>query len=1063
MNEIKKPNDIFVATILNPNVSNLDLVQSDINPENTGFLSMDEYKQSKFVQEAFTKDGKFDNSSFEKAYVTAAKKYENFTDEDFYKNLEKEVEYNALDIFRPLGSKTVDLSPELIIISDPFKSKKGLSSLRSTTSSNLSVRELAQQSKIWDSKNEKWLEETPNDLGFFGNLMKDPLVYAQWDEDGMHSDEMTGGLIRHKKGEYKTNDSGNFYTETLGNREIYGKQVVSSFDLITKDTSIFNKVDFFDSDGKDKSAWGTTFKMAAKIAPFLIPRVAPVWGAVSAAMGLASVLPVVYKSFEGLLGITDESGYNNQTDLFKAMSQAEGYFSKFDQSSSDKASQSMLNYESIGNMVGDVFAQIYQQRAAASLSKVLKSNDLTATELAEVNKFRTKFEQQLLTATEKGLVKDPVKFWKDAVNLNPAMKAISERQSALAKSLSLGYMALTSAEDVYGQAIEAGYDRQAAGLAFTASSAAMYGIMMNNRMGDWFLDKTTGYSLGTSKAAMRKSFAPHLEEIQKAVTLMNSNKPAGKKAIGAVFEKIKKSTQNTFLGAIDGTESLWKNSIVESVEEMSEEASMDAIKASMDFLSSAGVFKKQGDFQMKEKFFTSETLQRYLTSAVGGFVGGALFEANSKYIEPAFNKKISKTPEEYSLINKIANGETESLIEEVNKMRTRLGNNYLSPVTMKIDGIDTPVSNEGSKTEGDIIADKLIQNIKYLDGILNQEGLKISDEDLFKKALLNQYMLPQIEATGVDKFILSDFNKLASDIHGLHTDLEEATKSNNTDNVSKLNSQLKEKREEVQKMLTGENAIKYLEKGLFTLIKDMHAPYLILDKLNYTKSKYKTEYQNLPDTGVVSKESVSKEFEEYKKNPSIANDLDVALAGFKEMQKIFSNPIEGYVTSKYKDVRHKLFNELLSVRENFTMYGDLSKDVQTKESTAKLVSNAAEKTGDSNFTLEDTVGIDIFKNLEDKLDLSQFTPEETEFIKQTFQDISLKSFPLKSLSPDLLKEIVGIVNIKLAKQFTQNGEIPKVINTDGIEDGIYNDILLNYVIDNPDLEIDNEAFRQVRK
>ena len=91
MNEIKKPNDIFVATLLNPNISNLDLIQADINPENTGFLSMDDYKESKFVQESFTKDGKFDNIAFEQAYITAAKKYEDFTNEDFYKNLESTI------------------------------------------------------------------------------------------------------------------------------------------------------------------------------------------------------------------------------------------------------------------------------------------------------------------------------------------------------------------------------------------------------------------------------------------------------------------------------------------------------------------------------------------------------------------------------------------------------------------------------------------------------------------------------------------------------------------------------------------------------------------------------------------------------------------------------------------------------------------------------------------------------------------------------------------------------------------------------------------------------------
>lgn len=1062
MNEIKKPNDIFVATLLNPNVSNLDLIQADINPENTGFLSMDDYKESKFVQESFTKDGKFDNIAFEQAYIMAAKKYEDFTDEDFYKNLEKEVEYNDLDIFRPMGSKTLDLSPELTVINDPFKSKRGLSSMRSVTSSDLSIRELAQQSKIWDNKTNKWLDKSPNDLGFFGNLMKDPLVYAQWDEDGIHVDSLTGATIRHKKGEYKVNDSGNFYTETLGDREIYGKQVVSSFDVITRDNSVFNQFDFLDSDGKEKSAWGTTFKLASQIAPFLIPKVAPIWGGITAAFGLASVMPVVYKSFEGLLGITDESGYENQTDLFKTMSKAEGFFGKLNQSHSDASSDSMFNYETIGGMVGDVFSQIYQQRAAASLSKLFKYNNLNKIEADEVAKFQAKFQNQLLAATEKGLVKDPIKFWKESVNLNPAMKAIAKRQSELSKSLSLGYMALTSASDVYEEAIKAGYDRHAAGLAFTASSAAMYGLMMNNGMGDWFLDKTTGYSVEQNKALMRKALKPYIDDLQKGVSLINTNKNAGKKSIASTFEKIKKSTQDTFLGAIDGSESLWKNSIVESVEETSEEAVMDAIKGGMDFLSSLGVFRSKGDFQMKENFLSKETLQRYLTSAVGGFVGGALFEANTKYIEPALNPKLIKPQEEYSLINKIANGETEILIDEVRKMRKRLGNKYLSPVTITLQGQEVSVGNDGENSEGDIIADRLINHIKYLDGILNQEGLKIKDEDLFQKALLNQYMIPQIENSGVDKFILSDFNKLASDIHRLHAEIKSADTAKNEELSSKLNSDLKLKRDEINAILNGEKAITYLEQGLFSLIKDIHKPFISLDKLAFTKAKYDSDYMSLPETGILSKESVSKEFDEYKKDPNIVKNLNIALAGFKEMQKLFSPTIENYTTSKYKDIRRKVFKTLLNSGENFSLYEELSKDVKSDDSMAKQISNAAEKGGDNNFTLTDIIGVNIFESLKNDLDLSKFTPEETQLIEQLFQEINLKSTPLQTLSVDTLKNLVNLVNEKLQKHFESLGQEIKLIETDNIKSGIYNNLLVSYLLENSDLEVDNEILIKVK-
>ena len=59
-------------------------------------------------------------------------------------------------------------------------------------------------------------------------------------------------------------------------------------------------MDFFDSDGKDKSAFGTTMKFAASVAPYLIPGLNVLYGGIKMTMGLASVLPTFYKAGEGL-------------------------------------------------------------------------------------------------------------------------------------------------------------------------------------------------------------------------------------------------------------------------------------------------------------------------------------------------------------------------------------------------------------------------------------------------------------------------------------------------------------------------------------------------------------------------------------------------------------------------------------------------------------------------------------------------------------------------------------------------------------------------------------------
>jgi hypothetical protein len=54
------------------------------------------------------------------------------------------------------------------------------------------MRELAQQSKIWDSEKQVWLDKTAEDRGLLGSLFGESLVYATWDEDGVHEDPLTG-------------------------------------------------------------------------------------------------------------------------------------------------------------------------------------------------------------------------------------------------------------------------------------------------------------------------------------------------------------------------------------------------------------------------------------------------------------------------------------------------------------------------------------------------------------------------------------------------------------------------------------------------------------------------------------------------------------------------------------------------------------------------------------------------------------------------------------------------------------------------------------------------------
>ena len=88
-------------------------------------------------------------------------------------------------------------------------------------------REIAQNNFVRDHETGESLGWKPNDdnkSGIFDFIFNtEPVVLAQYDSDGEHVDFLTGKTVRHSKGENKLDKFGDFYYETLGNREPLNK------------------------------------------------------------------------------------------------------------------------------------------------------------------------------------------------------------------------------------------------------------------------------------------------------------------------------------------------------------------------------------------------------------------------------------------------------------------------------------------------------------------------------------------------------------------------------------------------------------------------------------------------------------------------------------------------------------------------------------------------------------------------------------------------------------------------------------------------------------------------
>ena len=900
-----KQYDIFATLLQNTQAKPEDLITSGLSPDNTELRTKDEYKNSELIKSQFTDiNGKFDESGFDSFYDIANTYYKAMSDEAYLEQA-LTIPDSPLNINRKIGSKTYDIDTKFMPDFNPDKSSYNLTYFGSVDPNELSRRELAQRNKVFDTETNTWSEKPLNDFNIFSKFLGDTLVYAAWDEDGTHYNKVLGREVSHKAGDWKYDDTGNYYTETIGKREIYNKQVVNPSDLLTTEGTLMNKVDFFDSDGRTKNILGATLKMGVGIAPFLIPGVGQVYAGLKVFTGLASVMPTFAKSFEAVL--TNENNIN-------AFTQWENYTAKFKAKSfSDKNEGSLWNAEQMVSMVGDIFSQLYEQRAAASLStlfsKAHKLEEAKRLEIAEKLGTNTIFRGLAKGITDGEQLKTMAS---EATKRLPEILANTKSTSTLSKGLSLGYMALTSTADVFSETLEAGYDRRVAGFAALASASGMYALMMNNRMGEWFLDKSVGFNPEVSRTTMNKAVKEYTSSIAKAMDKINSGLvKEGKKDLGKIFSQIHSKGQNLLTPSALG-ESLVKNAIIESIEEITEEITMDAVKGVIDTISYLGLLDKKGSFGGWSNVFSLSGLERYAAAAVGGFLGGGLFELQRLKIEPALGLSSLSGPEKYDVYDYISRGHKDLLIKEINRNRPLYGNKYIS----------APLENGEIKqaelglSQGDLVADMAIKMIEKVDSIMTEENLKHTEDELIEKVIRDNFIIEDLrEASknglGIEGIIVEDFVDITNKLVDINANIDALKSQNPTMDLSQMEKLRNDLRTQRDQILNGDNSLEYIKRIGMYLSKAISKHYITPDIQSFTLEKYNTTYDSLTnDKGVyLNKERVEKEFTDFKNSTDFRPYLDLAVRLYERMEKKSFKTIEEY--AKNYTVLKKIQNKAL--------------------------------------------------------------------------------------------------------------------------------------------------------
>lgn len=917
---INKENDWFLAQSENPNFQTSNFMQAGLTPENTQLKEKSFYENNKYIQSLYQKDGKFDKATFDIMYNRAAQSFQDFSNNTFKDQLLSDYEYDMYDSTRPVGSQIKKPDIELKKVTNPLRQVYGFGGIGSISKPTITIAEAAQQSKIFDWKSQKFLDITPNDnslensfVGFLKSITE-PLVLATYEEGEESIDPNTGLKIKHKKGDYKVNEDGDYYYETLGGRSAYGKQVKSVFDTLTIDGSKLNKYDFFDSDGLDKSVTGTIAKTAAVIAPLFTP-LAPYYGYAMVGSQLMDLLPTLYNTIAG--------NFTDSTIPF--FNQVQGIGRSLQGSTSEYSKEHLFSFENFANTVADVALQWQQQRTIANAFRKYSGVEKLQENAKQQATIAGYLNAQKYGGTEEAIQKS-TKAAYEAI-FNGKLKSLLEAKNRTAANAALGYMAGLQAFEVYEDTLEQGATKTEAALMAWGTALGMYKVDRTG-LGELFFPELEG-----NAKAYRTAIQTLKKELNDAYHAANTTTKKGKFKL---LDKARNASSNYWQNIKDHSLGFFGKSLGEGIEEVSEELVIDFTKSTFNMLSDLG-WTSSG----KKLDAWENAGDRYLMNFFGGAVGGALFYG----VDLVQNGKRNNSDTKEELVYLLRNGNKKELLDEIENQRKngKLGSKELSATKYEQNEngqLNYLTATNEADSQNDMIAKQLRDIVTVIDQGIHQEGLNYSDPEIIDKLIMADQRMSNIinvvGETGIQSRVLRDFNKVTSEIidklaeiktyDSQFTDeIRSATRGkeqehqNYLDGLNKLKQELQELKQRKDNLLSENTSKEYVDKLLFEIDDTVNSPFFITSFDQYieaitgkTRSQLSVEQLNtLSDSYINFKEATKDE------------QFDTAYAVFKHFNKKYTETVNDSANSysEYAKARELLWNELLDLQQTSIKFG----------------------------------------------------------------------------------------------------------------------------------------------
>lgn len=887
--------DWILENMANPTYDVSDLVSlGGVDTSNTQFLSKEQYKKYNFIKEQFKDNqGNFQEQLFNDYYDQQAERWKQLQDSSFPIGL-------ALDPFdtatKKPGVKIRDLGIELGEDFNPNRVKKGIEGFRTISDPTKSVSELAQQSKIWDYEKQEYKDETPEDSSLFSNpikwvqsLFEEPLVLAQYEEDTI--DEFGN---EHAKGEYKLNDQGTYYYETLSGRSPIGKQVLSIADILTKENSALNEIDFFDSDDLKKSPAGVIAKNVALIAPMFTPA-APYYYTALIAKELTTTLPMLYNMLNNTFGSGDKESsqwLNTLAARGEQLSTSNSMWSK----------EHTFSFENLANLISEVALQWGQQKQIVKAVNYFGGGKqaLKEAENKAFNYYKNK--KRLDEFKSFSAISDDQ--WKESVlgqkSLELFYKPLEEslrQKQKFGADLALAYMALVSNTDVYATMKEKGATNKEAAWVALGSTLGMYGVDKFLHLGEIFYDDLTDNAIKQSRKLLKDEF----NEVREKLGYQTVETPQKWFNIGINYGK---KAANTFVENLkDHSLGLTGKSFGEALEEVSEEAVSDLSKGIYSLLGDIGMYEAS----VKNPIDWETAVERYGMSFIGGAVGGGLFYGVEKY--NGYDRHRDK-----DMLELIRDNKADILRKIVKEegSKGKAGSSKLSGTKYHRDSESKEVTWLSAEKEQDsqnqAVVNKVLEKINSLEAILIGNNAKLNDDQLFEKMVMDEARYQMYKnasyVTGyydefskrLDNVVTAESNlRLASETIDGTVKGDKATDEQKRElkgdplalrnkNLQILQATIDQAKQELDLFLSGDSSLDYTRKLNFALDPVLHSAFI--PELNYTE--WFLENYGLPtDLTPQQRIEIHQKWNDHVKEVML-RDLDKAFLAYKAVEKAIS-------------------------------------------------------------------------------------------------------------------------------------------------------------------------------